>query len=70
MRRTVKGLVDAAALVGDDDAGENLHALFVALADLRVHAHTVADFKRRNFVFTWAAVISWMIGIHGWELFE
>ena len=46
-----EGLVDAVPLTGDDDAGVNLDALFVALADFRVHAHAVADFERRDVFF-------------------
>src|SRR6478609_4900965 len=38
-------LVDAAALVGDDDAGENLDALLVTFTDLGVHTDAIANLE-------------------------
>ncbi|MNC89673.1 hypothetical protein D3C83_56450 [compost metagenome] len=61
--------MDAAALVGDHDPGENLDALLVTFADLGVHADTVADFERRNFMFHLGGGDFLDNGIHGW-LFE
>ena len=46
-----EGLVDARALQGDDDAGENLDALFITLAHLGVHFDAVAHLERREVFF-------------------
>src|SRR2546430_979070 len=46
-----ESFMDAVALPRDHDAGENLHALLVTFADLRVYAHTVADLERRSVFF-------------------
>ena len=40
-----EGLVDAIAFAGDDDAGENLDALFVAFAYFSVNADAVANLE-------------------------
>src|SRR5262249_4985443 len=60
-----EGFMDAAPLVGDDDAGKNLDAFLVAFANLGVHADTVADFERRNFMFHLGVGDFLDNGIHG-----
>src|SRR5262245_16356361 len=44
-------LADAAALAGDDDAGEDLDALLGAFEDALVHLDLVADLELRDLVF-------------------
>src|SRR6478609_10688098 len=61
-------LVDAAAFVGDDDAGENLDALLVTFTDLGVDTDAVTDFERGDGMLHLGGGDIFDDLVHGWVI--